>query len=65
MYVDQFYNCIFSSFWYCSVDVSTFGHQVVTGDNIGNVVMLDMKGDKVIKQLSIIIYLSFDYHESG
>lgn len=35
------------SFWYCSVDVSASCRTVVTGDNVGNVVLFGMQGEKV------------------
>ncbi|XP_062973572.1 DNA damage-binding protein 2 [Elgaria multicarinata webbii] len=35
------------AFWYCSIDVSASCRTVVTGDNVGNVVLLDMEGKKI------------------
>ncbi|XP_044291676.1 DNA damage-binding protein 2 [Varanus komodoensis] len=35
------------NFWYCSVDVSATHRTVVTGDNVGNVIMLGMDGKKI------------------
>ncbi|XP_069479262.1 DNA damage-binding protein 2 isoform X2 [Ambystoma mexicanum] len=34
-------------FWYCSVDVSASRQTVVTGDNVGNVVLLSTEGSKI------------------
>ncbi|XP_077178497.1 DNA damage-binding protein 2 [Paroedura picta] len=34
-------------FWYCSVDVSAICRTVVTGDNVGNVTLLSMGGEKI------------------
>uniref|UniRef100_A0A8D0GHJ8 DNA damage-binding protein 2 n=1 Tax=Sphenodon punctatus TaxID=8508 RepID=A0A8D0GHJ8_SPHPU len=34
-------------FWYCSVDVSASCRTVVTGDNVGNVVLLSTNGEKI------------------
>uniref|UniRef100_A0A8D0BG08 DNA damage-binding protein 2 n=1 Tax=Salvator merianae TaxID=96440 RepID=A0A8D0BG08_SALMN len=34
-------------FWYCSVDVSAVRRTVVTGDNVGNVVLLSTDGEKI------------------
>lgn len=40
--------CVFpSSCWYCSVDVSASCRVVVTGDNVGNVVLLSTSGEEV------------------
>lgn len=40
--------CVFpSSCWYCSVDVSASCRAVVTGDNVGNVVLLSTSGEEV------------------
>lgn len=36
-----------SSCWYCSVDVSASCRAVVTGDNLGNVVLLSTSGEEV------------------
>ncbi|KYO21749.1 DNA damage-binding protein 2 [Alligator mississippiensis] len=36
-------------FWYCSVDVSASCRTVVTGDNVGNVVLLSTGGDEIWK----------------
>ncbi|XP_075783772.1 DNA damage-binding protein 2 isoform X2 [Pelodiscus sinensis] len=36
-------------FWYCSVDVSGSCRSVVTGDNVGNVVLLSTGGEKIWK----------------
>ncbi|CAN0087425.1 unnamed protein product, partial [Bubo scandiacus] len=35
--------------WYCSVDVSASCRAVVTGDNVGNVVLLSTSGDEIWK----------------
>lgn len=35
--------------WYCSVDVSASCRAVVTGDNLGNVVLLSTSGEKIWK----------------
>ncbi|XP_066491853.1 DNA damage-binding protein 2 [Tiliqua scincoides] len=35
------------AFWYCSVDVSATCRTVVTGDNVGNVVLLGIQGEKI------------------
>ena len=44
--------CLFpSSCWYCSVDVSASCRAVVTGDNVGNVVLLSTAGDEVCMAL--------------
>ncbi|XP_042317317.1 DNA damage-binding protein 2 isoform X2 [Sceloporus undulatus] len=34
-------------FWYCSVDVSPTRQSVVTGDNVGNVILLSTEGKKI------------------
>ncbi|XP_078540596.1 DNA damage-binding protein 2 [Lissotriton helveticus] len=34
-------------FWYCSVDVSGSSHTLVTGDNVGNVLLLSTDGSKI------------------
>ncbi|XP_069077757.1 DNA damage-binding protein 2 isoform X1 [Pleurodeles waltl] len=34
-------------FWYCSVDVSASRHTLVTGDNVGNVLLLGTEGSKI------------------
>ncbi|XP_061466925.1 DNA damage-binding protein 2 isoform X2 [Rhineura floridana] len=34
-------------YWYCSVDVSATCRTVVTGDNVGNVVLLSTEGEKI------------------
>lgn len=40
--------CLFPcSCWYCSVDVSASCRAVVTGDNLGNVVLLSTSGEEV------------------
>ncbi|XP_043371714.1 DNA damage-binding protein 2 isoform X2 [Dermochelys coriacea] len=36
-------------FWYCSVDVSASCRTVVTGDNVGNVVLLSTGGEEIWK----------------
>ncbi|KAJ7406108.1 DNA damage-binding protein 2 [Pitangus sulphuratus] len=35
--------------WYCSVDVSASSRAVVTGDNVGNVVLLSTSGEEIWK----------------
>uniref|UniRef100_A0A670Z050 DNA damage-binding protein 2 n=1 Tax=Pseudonaja textilis TaxID=8673 RepID=A0A670Z050_PSETE len=41
-------NCDFCfSFWYCSVDVSATRRTVVTGDNVGNVILLSTEGEQI------------------
>ncbi|KAG8126013.1 hypothetical protein E2320_021172 [Naja naja] len=41
-------NCDFCfSFWYCSVDVSATRRTVVTGDNVGNVILLSTEGEEI------------------
>uniref|UniRef100_A0A6J0U4K8 DNA damage-binding protein 2 n=1 Tax=Pogona vitticeps TaxID=103695 RepID=A0A6J0U4K8_9SAUR len=34
-------------FWYCSVDVSAAWRSVLTGDNVGNVILLSTEGEKI------------------
>ncbi|XP_048339791.1 DNA damage-binding protein 2 [Sphaerodactylus townsendi] len=34
-------------FWYCSVDASAICRTVVTGDNVGNVILLSTEGEKI------------------
>ncbi|XP_073397723.1 DNA damage-binding protein 2 isoform X2 [Dendrobates tinctorius] len=36
--------------WYCSLDVSARQRCVVTGDNVGNVVLLETSGNEIFKQ---------------
>lgn len=36
-----------SSFWFCSLDVSAKSRVVVTGDNVGHVILLNMDGREV------------------
>ncbi|XP_030056749.1 DNA damage-binding protein 2 isoform X2 [Microcaecilia unicolor] len=62
--------CVFTStdnwdFWYCSVDVSAARRTVVTGDNVGNVVLLSTEG-KEIWNLKLhkkkVTYVEFNTH---
>ena len=42
------YSTVFpSSFWFCSLDVSAERRVVVTGDNVGHVVLLNLDGREV------------------
>lgn len=42
------YSTVFpSSFWFCSLDVSAKSRMVVTGDNVGHVILLNMDGKEV------------------
>nr|KAF6464767.1 damage specific DNA binding protein 2 [Rousettus aegyptiacus] len=36
------------NFWFCSLDVSATSRVVVTGDNVGNVILLNMDGKELI-----------------
>lgn len=46
-----------SSFWFCCVDVSVSRQMLVTGDNVGQLLLLSMDGQKVIVHPSIAAFL--------
>lgn len=48
------------SFWFCSLDVSAKSRVVVTGDNVGNVILLNMDG-KEVRSWELGSSLSFPY----